>query len=611
MILNNKSVQNEFIKKLEDIENKFFGGNLIYSFIYGSFAKQKLKKESDVDLMIALKDKNEDFNKFYEIYSKLCLEYSITLDQEYPYEVFTEKELESFFQKENISSDKKFLEDKEEALFIFIDKHSFVTGSEESYRIDCEKLSSLLSRKESDGYDKFEMRRYVKEFILSDLLNKDILSQTHQRYYRNLLIDMNKDYEELKHPHYILKKEKSVFEENKKTETKELKWDIEANTIYFSSENIRDDLHFLKNINFSELIENLPPITSTNAFLEVSKKFRMLIHNNKTFIICELENPSIYFSNMFKIKEVVDNLDEFNVSPHFTLLNENKKSFLITPYNGKTLEDCIKEKSIDDDEKGRIIHNLSILNKELYRNEYIFGGFAPRNILLSNDKIFIIDFEKLYNLNEITNEKTLYIQDFQKIWFSDILNENEIHQVFSSNRNYEVENHEIVESDYIEEAYFNSKRITQKERATLLEFTKKLERSIIYKDSIIYGHSIGQFLSDNFSPKLEADITEQLFKLDNKNTEHFKELMYLFDFLIDFSNENSFRSIYNESVDYDLQSLIILSLNKLKTDPKSIISYVKSLQESNQFSKELNFKDRLKTISLLERNLSISFHLST
>jgi len=606
--LNHHLMQKEFAKKLKSILKNIFGEDLIYSFIYGSFSKQNLTKNSDIDLMIILQSK-QNIKKFHDIYSKLCSEYGITLDRKYPYEIFTKEDLRSFFLKEHNSLRKKFIKDKEEVLFAFLDKHSFVIGKKKVYDLDCKIVSYLLLDGESSCYNKNEMKKIVRSFMLSGLFNKfnrNIMSETYQRYYGNLFADANKDYNGSKHPHYLIEKEKIIFTKKRKIEVKNLKKYRKGDIIYFSNKSIKRRLSYLKRIDFSNLLNSLPPITSTNTILDHSKIFKLLFYRRKIFVVCELKNPSAYFSNMDKVKTTVQSLSFFRVSPDFVFISENKKNFIITPYHGKTFEDALKENLIDEKKKREIICQLSRLNKLLCEKGLLFGGFAPRNFLLSNDKIFIIDFEKLYSIDYIEKEKIIYTQNFQKIWFSDVLNKKEIQQLFLKGNNLKIEKNNLVKADEVECAYFKNKEITKKQRDLLFNFTRKIECSTFLNDKVIYGHNIGHFFTDNFPPEIEAKIISGLYSVWQNDAKHFKEVMFLFDFLIDFYNENVFRRTYHENINFNISSLssfIVLILRRLKKNPESIIIYLIFLRKSLPYTKKIPFKIRYNLILKLRRDL--------
>ncbi len=434
------------------------------------------------------------------------------------------------------------------------------------------------------------------------LLN-DNISKTYKRYYNNLLADLGiKHDEKIIYPHYLIKKDLKTFGERFKEKVMELPTELTKDLIYFSTKEIEGRLLFTQKINFTELFDNLPPLISTNLYLNPLKKFKILLKNKEIFVVCELQDPIRYLLNMDKVKELIRPFRNiFCVDLGFVLLCENNKNYLITKFHGKTLEDCIKERRIKPSQKSSIIKQLATLNKLFYNEGIIFGGFAPRNFLISNKKIYIIDFEELHNLNYLSNEKIKYIQDIQTICFSDVFNPKEIARIFLLNKSFYVQKNQLVAADKVEKAYFGKPKITQGERDVLWAHTRIIERAVIRKNEIIYGHNLGQFFSDNFDPKLEAHIVKQFYSIYEKDSNSFKDIILLLDFLIDFYNENKFRKLYKKSINFDISSLVSNLLNKLESDHENFITLIRFFDELDYFNKNNNFIERKKIINLFKK----------
>ena len=136
-----------------------------------------------------------------------------------------------------------------------------------------------------------------------------------------------------------------------------------------------------------------------------------------------------------------------------------------------------------------------------------------------------------------------------------------------------------------------------------MDFVEQLmgERAIIRKNKIIYGHNLGQFFSDNFNPNLEAQIIKQLCFIDEKDSDSFKGLILLLDFLIDFYNENRFRKLYKKSIKFDIPSLVTSLLNRLELDYENIITLIKFFDEDGYLNKDNSFIERKKIVNLLKK----------
>lgn len=71
-----------------------FGDNLVFGFVFGSFAKGRSKPESDIDMFICLKSRSpQDEEKFIAWYIELHKKYGRQPDYEYPVEIMTHAEL--------------------------------------------------------------------------------------------------------------------------------------------------------------------------------------------------------------------------------------------------------------------------------------------------------------------------------------------------------------------------------------------------------------------------------------------------------------------------------------------------------------------------------------
>lgn len=71
-----------------------FGNNVIFAFLAGSFAKNQIKKESDIDMFICLKNHDKNKERFFKKwYLRIHENHAFKPDRKFFYEVVSIKEL--------------------------------------------------------------------------------------------------------------------------------------------------------------------------------------------------------------------------------------------------------------------------------------------------------------------------------------------------------------------------------------------------------------------------------------------------------------------------------------------------------------------------------------
>lgn len=96
----NQHVMDHFVHTFEDGISKIFNGNLAFAFVFGSVAKRRDKKTSDIDMFVCTMNEPNTKQKadFFEFYMRMHQEYGFTPDEEYPGELvsveFLQKNIE-------------------------------------------------------------------------------------------------------------------------------------------------------------------------------------------------------------------------------------------------------------------------------------------------------------------------------------------------------------------------------------------------------------------------------------------------------------------------------------------------------------------------------------
>ena len=91
---------NQLVQTFEDAVHEIFMDNLVFAFIFGSVAKGRYKKTSDIDMFVCTMNKPSAKQKadFFEFYMRMHQEYGFFPDKEYPGELvsleFLQKNIE-------------------------------------------------------------------------------------------------------------------------------------------------------------------------------------------------------------------------------------------------------------------------------------------------------------------------------------------------------------------------------------------------------------------------------------------------------------------------------------------------------------------------------------
>lgn len=80
---------NQLVQTFEDAIHEIFKDNLVFAFIFGSVAKGRHKKTSDIDMFVCtVKEPSaEQKSDFFELYMRMHQKYGFTPDEEYPGEL--------------------------------------------------------------------------------------------------------------------------------------------------------------------------------------------------------------------------------------------------------------------------------------------------------------------------------------------------------------------------------------------------------------------------------------------------------------------------------------------------------------------------------------------
>lgn len=85
-----KKIENQYVSEIANT----FGKNLVFSFVFGGFAKGYANSKHDIDFFICVKKKNDaELRQFHKWAKALHEDLALPIDKEYPFELTTLEEL--------------------------------------------------------------------------------------------------------------------------------------------------------------------------------------------------------------------------------------------------------------------------------------------------------------------------------------------------------------------------------------------------------------------------------------------------------------------------------------------------------------------------------------
>lgn len=315
---------------------------------------------------------------------------------------------------------------------------------------------------------------------------------------------------------------------------------IKKNTVYCQGEEwFRNSMNSLFKIK-NEACLNVSPLLTTQVPLHPDRNANMIIYNDDVFvtILWKTDKIKYRFELLHKFTELLKEFPESEIpievnNNYIVYVNKNEVEMyttVISPFLGITIEDGLRESIYSKKDRYRIIKSLAVLRNNMIRKGISWQGFAPRNMFYRNDKIYLIDFEEIYNIDDKWNfYSSLY---WHKIWFQDCLSDDEFKLIFAGDEKILEDIYQNIEGapDAFERAWFGKKIITWNERKELFELTLTIEKAylrknpIISQEKMIYGHQLGHFWGDFLEPDKEVAIYRFAKKIGNNEG-------FLLDFL--------------------------------------------------------------------------------
>ena len=235
-------------------------------------------------------------------------------------------------------------------------------------------------------------------------------------------------------------------------------------------------------------------------------------------------------NNLLKAKNLLENFSNVLIKEkNYTIkvpkvydFDDKTETIKMEFFKGKNLETLIRNK----DTHTEYVYFLNYLLDFLISNNFSWGDFAPRNILVSSNEICLVDFEKQF-YNKIDNLSE-YLHNHVYEEYSSFLFLNErifsIDDVFSidsfKNEKINIDDIKIKRLKYLAKTMFeNNNSIYYADYLKIWKYILTAEIPFIYNDNFIFPRL---FLSNILENKLVNDVcyynySKAIILLNNDN----------------------------------------------------------------------------------------------
>ncbi|MBI5358599.1 hypothetical protein HZB69_03185 [Candidatus Amesbacteria bacterium] len=340
-----------------------------------------------------------------------------------------------------------------------------------------------------------------------------LVSPTFAKWYSDIFMSLNIKGENYYHPHQLLtnflalSKSKSLCGFKIKF-TKNVFKITNLNILYTNDDSLASYLDSEKINSFDNYFESLAPVSSGSLFLDKGTSPRLIVINQSlSYVVVGVHGFEEYLTNYIKIKNCLSTELTIGVIGRIGAIKSNNGGYFISEYRGFDFESEIIENNRHE-LKDKLLEATSRLNKYFEENSLFVRNLAPRNMINGDGKIYLIDFDHVYDQRKIKPLTLITHMFSRRLWYSDVFEKDVINKLFPIKLDSGIETYS--KCDGFEVKYFNSSKVKLKEKIRLYDLVEKFESKNVFKGCDIYGHQLGRFITDFWGNDLEIKLYKYL-----------------------------------------------------------------------------------------------------
>ena len=356
---------------------------------------------------------------------------------------------------------------------------------------------------------------------------------------------------------------------------------------YFLASNATTATTFesLNNTDMVAYLAKMPPMTCSDIMQEPGRLYRLLTFDDiRWYGVVEVKKPEQYIKALLKLAALTESFNKsqltkitFSPVTNWVQIGQSGRHFFISEFLGETLEQRWRasNENITPSEKKRLIESIRSFINFCNQEGVYWRDLAPRNMFLpSPNHIALIDFEHLYDLNQITPIERLVLNQYRRIWFADMLDTQTIDYLFSQIETPSIDDGELVPADELEALYFKKNTIRIADKLMLLRLTRQFERRHLYENHFVYGHRIGLFLTDFLPTEYELMVYKAIGVLPKSL---WPQYIAILERCIDRDQGGLLASYYGRRASTDFTKRFLHHINENANKPKALSSACQEL----------------------------------
>lgn len=269
----------------------------------------------------------------------------------------------------------------------------------------------------------------------------------------------------------------------------------------------------------------LLPFRKNPEFIDVKSRFYLIVEadgdeyvvkNKKNIVAAESESKKALKAHKLISGKVINEKWKIRVVVPDIVYYEGKV-YLKSKYYGKTMQSEI----YSNDQNDFTFADLSFLFNLLRDSGISYRGLLPRNLIINNDELYIIDWEDAIFTNNKNEQFTLLWETNFLLNWEYFFDKGLLQDLFRKNLCNEAEEPELLKYEKVFCSLIGLQRKSLNEIRCIIEsFVLKAEGrldSYTYKELMIHPHDMAHLVSDLFSVDIDVlfDICLYVHRRDN------------------------------------------------------------------------------------------------